>query len=107
MPRITIVDVHGQAHAIDAPDETSVMQVAMANGIEGIVAECNGNAACATCHVYVDGAFADRLPPISDNEADMLDFTAAERRPGSRLSCQVKLTDALEGLLVTVADTQI
>ncbi len=107
MPRITIIDVHGTPHAVEAETGTSVMQVAMVNGIEGIVAECNGNAACATCHVYIDEAFRERLPAILDNEEDMLDFTAAERRPGSRLSCQVKLSDALEGMVVTVADTQI
>jgi 2Fe-2S ferredoxin len=107
MPRITIIDDQRVEHVIDAPEGETVMQVALAGGIGGIVAECGGNAACATCHVYVDEAFAGRLPPPQEHEEDMLGFTAAERRAGSRLSCQIVLTDALDGMTVTVAEFQV
>ena len=82
------------------------MEAAIQNDIDGIVAECGGGCACATCHVYVDDAFVDRLPPIGDMEGDMLECTAAERRAGSRLSCQIKMSDELEGLVVTIPDRQ-
>ena len=107
MTTITIIDVSGNRHEIDAEDGTSVMQAAIANGIEGIVAECNGNASCATCHCYLDDETAARTAPPADFEAEMLEFTAAERRPGSRLSCQVVVCPELAGMVVTVPETQI
>ena len=75
-------------------------------GVPGIVAECGGSAMCATCHVYVDPAWADRLPVPLPNELEMLECTAAERRPTSRLSCQIKLTAAMQGLVVQVPERQ-
>lgn len=107
MPKITILDHYGNEHAIEAQSGESVMQLAIANGIDGIVAECGGNCACATCHVYVDEAFLASLPPPLDHEEDMLGFTAAERRAGSRLSCQIVLSDATDGLIVSIPDTQV
>lgn len=107
MPKITIIDENGVEHAIDAPAGDSVMQIALAHGLGGIVAECGGNCACATCHVYVDEGRLGNLPPPGEHEEDMLNFTAAERREGSRLSCQVILSEALEGMVVRVPDTQV
>ncbi|MER2533805.1 MAG: 2Fe-2S iron-sulfur cluster-binding protein [Rhizobiaceae bacterium] len=107
MPKITIVDDRGTEHVVEAPAGESVMQVALSNAIGGIVAECGGNCACATCHVYVDDAFLEIVPPPQEQEADMLGFTAAERRAGSRLSCQIVLSDAMEGMVVRVPETQV
>lgn len=107
MPRIIYVGADGARREIDAPVGQSVMQVALAHDIEGIVAECNGNAACATCHVYLDDATAARLAPPAAHEADMLEFTAAERRQTSRLGCQIVLGAELEGMEVTVPDRQV
>lgn len=83
------------------------MQVATQNGIDAIVAECGGNAMCATCHVYVDEAWLARLPPMSDDEDALLDGAAADRLSTSRLSCQIKLTPELDGLVVRLPDRQV
>lgn len=91
---------------IDVPTGTSVMQAAVQNDVEGIVAECGGSCACATCHVYVDEAFVTRLPPPSELESDLLTVTAAENRSNSRLSCQLIVTPELDGLAVTIPDMQ-
>lgn len=91
---------------IDVPTGTSVMQAAVQNDVEGIVAECGGSCACATCHVYVDEAFVARLPPPSELESDLLTVTAAENRSNSRLSCQLIVTPELDGLAVTIPDMQ-
>ncbi|MDQ2801504.1 MAG: 2Fe-2S iron-sulfur cluster-binding protein, partial [Pseudomonadota bacterium] len=77
----------------------------MQNDVPGILAECGGVMSCATCHVYVDPAWLDRLPPPSTDEDDMLDNTAAERRANSRLSCQIKMAPELDGLRVQVPET--
>ncbi len=82
------------------------MQAAVDNGISGIVAECGGACACATCHVYIDPPDLGRMPAASLIEREMLDGVAAERRPESRLSCQIRLTDALDGLVVRVPERQ-
>jgi 2Fe-2S ferredoxin len=82
----------------------SLMEAAIQNDIPGIVAECGGGCACATCHVYVENGAV--LQPIGDMEGDMLECTAAERRPESRLSCQIKMTADYDGLVVTIPDRQ-
>jgi ferredoxin, 2Fe-2S len=79
----------------------------MAAGLPGIVAECGGSAMCATCHVYVDEAWVDRLPAPLANELELLDCTAAERLPNSRLSCQIRLEGALDGLVLRLPVTQL
>jgi 2Fe-2S ferredoxin len=86
---------------VDVTDGWSLMQGATANGVDGIVGECGGSCACATCHCYVDETRMADLPPPSEGELDMLDNVAAERRPNSRLACQIKASAALEGLVVT------
>jgi 2Fe-2S ferredoxin len=91
---------------VDVPDGWSLMQGATTNGVDGIVGECGGSCACATCHCYVDLARLQDLLPPSDNELGMLDNVVAERRPNSRLACQIKASAALQGLVVTLPESQ-
>lgn len=100
MTRITYVEPDGRRHEVDADDDMSVMEAAIDNGIEGIEAVCGGGLSCATCHVYVDEAWVDRLPPIEKGEEQMLGTTAAARKPNSRLSCQLDIGPELDGLVV-------
>ena len=106
MPDITLIEANGAEHSFEAPDGVSVMQAATGFGVPGIVAECGGSAMCATCHVYVDPVWAARLPAPLPNELEMLECTATERLPTSRLSCQIKLTAAMQGLVVRVPERQ-
>ncbi len=106
MPEVIYVGSDGTERRVDVPKGRSVMQGAIQNGIRGIEAECGGVLSCATCHVYVDPAWVDRLDPPSEDEADMLTNTAAEHEPGSRLSCQIEVTAELEGLVVRIPETQ-
>jgi 2Fe-2S ferredoxin len=96
----------GETREVDVAVGRNVMLGATINNIPGIDADCGGTLSCATCHVYVDSAWADRLPPPDDAELGLLEGVAAERRPTSRLSCQLNLTAALDGLTVTVPDRQ-
>ena len=105
MPKITYIDAQGERYEVAAENGTTVMENAIREGVPGIEAECGGACACATCHVYVDDSF---MPVVGEPEAmeeDMLDF-AFEVRPTSRLSCQIRVSDALEGLTVTVPERQ-
>lgn len=92
--------------ALECATGQSLMQVAVANGVEGIEADCGGTLSCATCHVYVREPFLALLPGMTGDEDSMLDFTASLRKANSRLSCQVALTEALDGLTVDLPDTQ-
>lgn len=103
MPRITYVTKDGVRHEVDVENGYSVMEGAINHNIRGIVAECGGACACATCHGYIDDAWLDRMPPMDDMEDSMLD-AAFERRPNSRLTCQIEVSDALDGLVVHVAE---
>lgn len=105
MPRVTFVDPAGAEHNVEGENGQSLMQVAKNNDIDGIVAECGGSCACATCHVYVGEAWRDVVGGPSADESDMLDF-AYERRPESRLSCQIRLRPELDGLVVQVPERQ-
>ena len=107
MPKVTSVDPDGTQRELEAEAGTSVMVAAVNADIDGIVAECGGSLMCATCHVYVDDAFAGRLPEMSSDEDEMLDAAASERLPTSRLSCQIELSDELDGLVVRLPDTQL
>ena len=107
MPSITYVHTDGSREVLDVPVGTSVMRAAILNGVEGIVAECGGEMMCATCHVYVDEPCLDRTPPLSDDEKAMLEFTASERKPTSRLSCQLVVTPEMDGLVVYLPETQV
>lgn len=106
MTQITYIEPGGKAVTVEVAAGWSLMQAATANGVEGIVGECGGSCACATCHCYVDEARLADLPPPSEGELGMLANVAAERRPTSRLSCQLKAGPALEGLTLTLPDTQ-
>jgi 2Fe-2S ferredoxin len=107
MAKITYIEHGGQEHVVEVANGMTVMEGARDNGIPGIEADCGGACACSTCHVYVDQAWADKLPEIDSMEEDMLDF-AFEPKPGlSRLTCQLKVTDALDGLVVQMPEKQI
>jgi len=106
MTAITFIHPDGRKERIDAGDAESVMLAATAQGVEGILAECGGNAMCATCHVYVEDGWLDRLPAMGDAEDALLDGAAAERLPNSRLSCQIKISQALDGLVLRLPDRQ-
>jgi ferredoxin, 2Fe-2S len=105
MAKITYIDSSGNARMIDADLGSTVMETAIKNGIPGIEAECGGACACATCHVYVDEAWREKVGLPSPMEEDMLDF-GYDVRPNSRLSCQIKVTAALDGLIVTTPERQ-
>ena len=107
MASITYVHPDGERQVVQVRPGLSVMQAAIDQGIDGIVAECGGNAMCATCHVYIDPEWAARVPPITSDEDDMLDSTSSERKPNSRLSCQMRVTPELDGLVVHLPPTQI
>ena len=107
MPSITYVHPDGAREVLDVPVGTSVMRAAILNGVDGIVAECGGEMMCATCHVYVEEPYLGRTPSQSDDERAMLEFTASERRPNSRLSCQLVVTPEMDGLVVHLPETQV
>lgn len=102
MPKVIFRAGDGDT-VVEAPQGYSVMEAAVDNQIDGMVAECGGACACATCHVYVDPDWLGRLPSMDDMEDAMLD-AALDRRDNSRLGCQLELNEALDGLVVTVAD---
>ncbi|WP_238014951.1 2Fe-2S iron-sulfur cluster-binding protein [Dactylosporangium sp. AC04546] len=106
MPKVTFVTLDGSRRTIDATAGDSVMATAVRNGVPGIIGECGGNVSCATCHVYVDEAFASRVGPPGDMEDDMLDLAVSDRRATSRLACQIRMTDALDGLTVECPQDQ-
>jgi 2Fe-2S ferredoxin len=106
MPLITFLEPDGRAIALQLPVGISLMRGAMDAGVAGIEAQCGGNLACATCHCYVQASWLDKLPPPSDDESLMLQNVAAERRPNSRLSCQLIVEPALDGLTVQFPDRQ-
>jgi len=99
MPKITYIEHDGAVHTVEAEIGSTVMETALRNQIGGIVAECGGACTCATCLVHVDEAWSAIVGPPSAEEEDMLDF-AFEVKPTSRLSCQIKVTEALDGLIV-------
>lgn len=103
MPKITYITPDGTQHDVDVDTGYSVMEGAINNDIQGIVAECGGACACATCHSYIDEAWLDKLPKMDDMEDSMLD-AAFERKSNSRLTCQLEVTDEFDGLIVHVAD---
>ena len=102
VPEVVITQRDGAVRRVDAPVGQSVMRAALDAGIDGIEAVCGGVCACGTCHVYVSEHWLNRLMPPDETEDIMLDETNAERRSNSRLSCQIKLDDALTGIAVTI-----
>ena len=105
MTKITFIDAAGQSRTVEAEDGSTVMETALKNAIPGIEAECGGACACATCHVYVEDSWMERLGKPEQMEEDMLDF-AFDVRPTSRLSCQIKVRAELDGLTVTTPEKQ-
>lgn len=105
MTNITFIEHDGSKHDVDAKTGESVMEVARNNGIPGIVADCGGSCACATCHVYVHPDWYERAGLPDGMESDMLEC-AEDVRPTSRLSCQIKITDTLDGLIVEIPQDQ-
>lgn len=105
MPTIEYIQADGTARTVDVADGTSIMRAALAGGVDGIIGECGGQAMCATCHVYVQGD--PELPEIGDEEEEMLEETAAERRENSRLGCQLKAGRDFDAITVAVPDTQV
>ena len=105
MPRIKYIAHDGTVTEVEAQSGLSVMQAAVNNGVPGIVAECGGACSCATCHVHVAPEWFSRLPPPQGTEKDMLEF-AIDPRNTSRLSCQLKITDELDGLVVHTPASQ-
>ena len=105
MPKITYIEHNGKSHTVDVPKELTVMEGAVQNNIPGIDADCGGSMACATCHVYVKEEWFNKLPKKEDGEEDMLDM-AYEPNKFSRLSCQLTVSDNLEGLVVNLPAKQ-
>ena len=105
MAKITYIEHTGKTHTIEAKPGQSVMEGAVKNNIPGIDADCGGACACATCHVYVDDAWAEKTGKASVMEESMLDF-ANDLQPTSRLSCQIIVSDALDGLIVRMPENQ-
>ena len=107
MPNIIFINPNGTAKSVLARSSETVMEAARRSGIPEIVAECGGNCVCATCHVIVSDANLAGLTPMSPDENELLDGTATDRQPNSRLSCQLKISDAMEGYVFLLPETQV
>lgn len=107
MPKVTYVTHDGASSTVDVPVGENVMRGALYNNLEGIVGECGGGLSCATCHCYVDDAWTAKVGgPSSKDESDLLEAAAAEVKPASRLSCQIVMSDELDGLVVHLPEAQ-
>lgn len=106
MSKVLYVSHEGTRHELDVAEGVSLMQAAVSNGIYDIVGDCGGSASCATCHVYVDSAFMDKVPAPNDREIAMLECVAAELKTNSRLCCQITMTPELDGIVVEIPDKQ-
>jgi 2Fe-2S ferredoxin len=107
MAKITYIEFNGTEHVVDVKNGLTVMEGARDNGIHGIEADCGGACACSTCHVYLMPEWVDKVPPREPMEEDMLDFAFEPDRKRSRLTCQIKVTDELDGLVVQMPEKQI
>ena len=105
MPKITYIEHNGKSHTVEVAKELTVMEGAVQNSIPGIEADCGGACACATCHVYVDKKWIDKLPTKDSAEEDMIDM-AFEPNRFSRLSCQIMVSEELDGLIVNLPSQQ-
>ena len=107
MPKVVYVGSDGDERVVDAAVGENVMSAALRNGVPGIIGECGGNNSCATCHVWVRAPYFEQVgPPGEDLEEDLLDLGVSDRRCNSRLSCQIQVTDDLDGLTVDVPAEQ-
>jgi 2Fe-2S ferredoxin len=107
MPKITYITFDGNKHTVEVQIGLTVMEGARDNNIPGIEADCGGACACSTCHVYIDSDWINKLPPIDDIERDMLDFAFEPDENSSRLTCQLEVTEKLDGLIVKMPEKQI
>jgi 2Fe-2S ferredoxin len=107
VPKVTYVGVDGQEQTVEAIGGESVMATAVKNGVPGIIGECGGNASCGTCHVFVHEEFMPVVGQPNELEEDLLEMGVDDRRENSRLSCQIKVTDEIDGLTVDVAPREI
>jgi len=105
--KITYVKPDGTDTVLDVAEGQNLMMAAIAHNLPGIIGECGGHAMCATCHVYVDPDQLDSLPDVQDEEDEMLEDVASERRPNSRLSCQLVVADGFDGLRVELPEAQV
>ena len=106
MVQVVYVAHDGEQTELNVQEGWTLMQAAVSNGVDGIEAECGGACCCATCHIYVDDEFLGNVPAASAQEVDMLGEVVAERTPNSRLACQIKVTSALEGIIVRTPAAQ-
>lgn len=106
MVQVVYIEDDGAKTELDVQEGWTLMQAAVSNGIDGIEAECGGSCCCATCHVYVADAFLDKVSPATEQEIDMLSEVVTERNANSRLACQIKVTSALEGIVVHLPEAQ-
>jgi ferredoxin, 2Fe-2S len=107
MPKIVFVAHDGVIQTVEEPAAVSVMQAALNAGISGIVGECGGSMMCATCHVYVREPWLEKVLAMTATESEMLTMTASERKPSSRLSCQIKLSAEIDGITVDLPENQV
>lgn len=107
MIRVTFVSVDGSSQTVEADPGSSVMMTALGADLDGIIGECGGSMMCATCHCYVDEAWTKVVGPRNEGEEEMLEGAAAEVRPTSRLGCQILLTEAMDGLVIHLPETQV
>jgi ferredoxin, 2Fe-2S len=105
MPKVTFIAFSGAERTVEVPEGTTLMRAATDNNVRGIDGDCGGNCACATCHVYVDAGWRDRVGARNPAEEDMLNCVA-ELRDNSRLACQINLTESLDGLIVSLPEAQ-
>jgi len=105
MPKVTFIDANNASRTVDSESGSTLMEAAIKNGVPGIEAECGGACACATCHVYVEEEWQEKVGGPSPMEEDMLDF-GYDVRPNSRLSCQIKVRSELDGLVVSIPERQ-
>ena len=103
MPKITVIDRSGASKEVEAENGLSLMEIIRDDGFDELLALCGGCCSCATCHVHVDQSYADKLPEMTEDESDLLD-SSDHRNEASRLSCQIEMTDALDGITVTIAE---
>ncbi|MEJ2419346.1 MAG: 2Fe-2S iron-sulfur cluster-binding protein [Exilibacterium sp.] len=106
MVQVVYIGHDGERTELEVQEGWTLMQAAVSNGIDGIEAECGGSCCCATCHVYVDDAFVDKIDAPNGQEEAMLEGVVAERKPNSRLSCQIKVTSDVDGLVVNMPEVQ-
>ncbi len=107
MTKIVFIAADGTKTEVDANDGDSIMQVAVANDIDGIIGECGGSMMCATCHCYVGGEWTEKVGEQVEGEADLLECAMSEVRPTSRLSCQITVTPELDGLVIELPESQL